>query len=162
MNYLMRGIGVLTAVGTISLLAFSLPPNEARGDSGDDLMPRLTHKAWQQECGSCHLAYPPTLLPKASWQGLMTGLDDHFGENASLDPATRTDILRFLEAHAAAAAHHRDRLVRAQARRGAGERVAAQVGRLGSQLRGLPPPGGTGQLRRRHREDSKISAHPAG
>ncbi|MEW6591787.1 MAG: diheme cytochrome c, partial [Pseudomonadota bacterium] len=76
-------------------------PNEARGDSGDDLMPRLTHQAWQQECGSCHLAYPPALLPKASWQRLMAGLDDHFGENASLDPATRADILRFLEAHAA-------------------------------------------------------------
>ncbi|MFP5403408.1 MAG: diheme cytochrome c [Gammaproteobacteria bacterium] len=101
MNYVLRGIGVLTAVGTLTLLAFSLPPKEARGDGGDDLMPRLTHKAWQQECGSCHLAYPPALLPKASWQRLMAGLDDHFGENASLDPATRADILRFLEAHAA-------------------------------------------------------------
>ncbi len=101
MNYLLRGIGVLTAVGTISLLAFSLPANEARGDGGDDLMPRLTNTNWQQECGSCHLAYPPALLPKASWQRMMAGLDQHFGENASLDPATRADILRFLEAHAA-------------------------------------------------------------
>ena len=101
MNVLMRGIGVLAAVGAISVLAFSLPANEARGDGGDDLMPRLANKAWQQECASCHLAYPPALLPKASWQRLMGGLDRHFGENASLDPATRADILHFLEAHAA-------------------------------------------------------------
>jgi hypothetical protein len=102
MNYLLRGIGVLTVVGTVSLLAFSLPSGgEARGDDGDDLMPPLAHKAWQQECASCHLAYSPTLLPRASWQRLMGGLDQHFGENASLDPATRADILRFLEANAA-------------------------------------------------------------
>ena len=36
MNYLMRGIGVLATVGAISLLAFSLPSGEARGDSGSD------------------------------------------------------------------------------------------------------------------------------
>jgi hypothetical protein len=101
MNYLLRGIGVLATVGTISLLAFSLPSGgAARADGGgDDLMPRLTHPAWQQEC--CHLAYSPALLPRASWQRLMRGLEKHFGENASLDPATQADILRFLETNAA-------------------------------------------------------------
>lgn len=103
MNYVLRGIGVLATVGTLSLLAFSLPSGgEARGDGGgDDLMPRLTHKNWQQECASCHLAYSPALLPRASWQRVMGGLEQHFGENASLDPATQADILRFLEANAA-------------------------------------------------------------
>lgn len=102
MNYLLRGIGVVAAVGTLSLLAFSLPSGgEARGDGGDDVMPRLTHKAWQQECGSCHLAYPPSMLPRASWQRVMTGLEQHFGEDASLDPATQADILKFLEKNAA-------------------------------------------------------------
>lgn len=103
MNYVLRGIGVLAAVGTMSLLAFSLPSGgQARGDSGgDDVMPRVTHKAWQQECASCHLAYSPALLPKASWRRMMGGLEQHFGENASLDPVTQADILRFLEANAA-------------------------------------------------------------
>jgi len=101
-NYLLRGIGVLATVGAVSLLAFSLPSGgEARGDGGDDVMPRLTHKAWQQECASCHIAYAPSFLPKASWRKMMGGLDQHFGDNASLDPATQADILKFLEAHAA-------------------------------------------------------------
>jgi mono/diheme cytochrome c family protein len=101
-NYLLRGIGVLAAVGAVSLLAFSLPPGgEARGDGGDDVMPRLTHQAWQQECASCHIAYAPAFLPKASWRKMMGGLDQHFGDDASLDPATQADILKFLEAHAA-------------------------------------------------------------
>ncbi len=102
MNYVLRGIGVLAVVGTLSVLAFSLPSGEARGDGGGhDLLPRPANKNWQQECSSCHLAYPPSLLPRASWRRVMGGLDQHFGENASLDPATQADILRFLEANAA-------------------------------------------------------------
>lgn len=107
MNYLLRGIGVLAVVGTVSLLAFSLPSGEARGDDGDNVLPKLTHKNWQQECASCHIAYAPSFLPKASWRRMMGGLDQHFGENASLDPATQADILRFLEANAADSGHSR-------------------------------------------------------
>lgn len=101
MNYLLRGIGVVAAVGVFSLLAFSLPSADAHGDGGGNVLPRTTNKAWQQECASCHIAYSPAFLPKASWRRLMGGLDQHFGENASLDPATQADILRFLEANAA-------------------------------------------------------------
>jgi hypothetical protein len=101
MNTLLRGIGVLAVVGTVSLLTFSLPSGEARGDGGDNVLPKLTHKNWQQECASCHLAYAPSFLPKASWRRVMGGLEQHFGENASLDPAMQADILRFLEANAA-------------------------------------------------------------
>ena len=101
MNYLLRGIGVVAAVGVASVLAFSMPSGEAHGDGGGNVLPRLANKNWQQECASCHIAYAPALLPKASWRRLMSGLDQHFGENASLDPATQADILRFLEANAA-------------------------------------------------------------
>ena len=24
--------------------------------------------AWQRECSACHFAYPPTLLPRRSWE----------------------------------------------------------------------------------------------
>ena len=101
MNYLLRGIGVVTTAGVVSVLAFSLPSGEAHGDGGDDRIPKLAHPAWQQECGSCHIAYSPALLPRASWRRVMGSLDRHFGDNASLDPAVQADILRFLEAHAA-------------------------------------------------------------
>jgi hypothetical protein len=97
MNFILRGVGVLMTVGVVSVLAFSLPSGEAHGDA----LPRLTHKAWQQECTSCHIAYAPAFLPRASWRRVMVGLDQHFGENASLDPVTQADILRFLETHAA-------------------------------------------------------------
>ena len=44
------------------------------------------------ECGSCHMVYPAQLLPPASWQKIMGGLDDHFGENAEVDVTTRQDL----------------------------------------------------------------------
>jgi len=51
---------------------------------------------YQAECGSCHLAYPPGMLPPASWQKLLTGLDAHFGQNAEVDAATRARLGSFL------------------------------------------------------------------
>jgi hypothetical protein len=52
------------------------------------------------ECGVCHLAYPPQFLPARSWERIMDGLADHFGDNAEL-PATEAHNLRaYLAANA--------------------------------------------------------------
>ena len=61
----------------------------------------------QQECASCHLAYPPGLLPAASWARLMDNLPRHFGTDASLDAASVQEISRWLQAHATDGAGHR-------------------------------------------------------
>lgn len=53
------------------------------------------------ECGDCHLAYAPWLLPAQSWRAVMGSLADHFGDNAELDAQTADAILTFLERHAA-------------------------------------------------------------
>ena len=54
-------------------------------------------KVYIEECGACHLAYPPGLLPAESWRDMMDGLADHFGENAELDKATASDIASYLD-----------------------------------------------------------------
>jgi len=56
---------------------------------------------YQEECGSCHFAYQPGLLPAASWTKLIAGLSDHFGENAELAPNTATQLRDYLVANAA-------------------------------------------------------------
>ena len=58
------------------------------------------HPAYKVECGSCHVAYPARLLPPASWQRLMAGLDRHFGSDASLDAQAQEEISRYLAANA--------------------------------------------------------------
>lgn len=56
----------------------------------------VENPVYKQECASCHMAYPPGLLPGRSWEKMMASLDDHFGENAELDSATAADLTRFL------------------------------------------------------------------
>ncbi len=67
---------------------------------GKPLMPAQINANWQQECAACHLAFPPGLLPAASWTKLVAGLDKHFGVDASLDPTQASDINAFLVQHA--------------------------------------------------------------
>jgi cytochrome b len=56
---------------------------------------------YAQECGSCHMAYPPSLSPSARWIAIMDGLPDHFGEDASLDPGLTSRIRAYLTMNAA-------------------------------------------------------------
>src|SRR5512145_8689 len=60
----------------------------------------LTNRLYRDECGSCHVAYPPPLLPKASWQAIIAGLDKHFGTDATLDAKAAKEIQAYLEANA--------------------------------------------------------------
>ena len=73
--------------------------------------------AYIQECGSCHLAYPPNMLPKASWRRVMQRLDKHYGSDASLDVATQKRIDDWLQTHGgqgkrAREEPHQDRITR--------------------------------------------------
>ena len=59
------------------------------------------NKLWREECGSCHVAYHPTLLPARSWTRLMQNQNDHFGEALGLDATTTAAILSFLQKYSA-------------------------------------------------------------
>lgn len=86
----------------VLLLAFGM--NLAHADSGRMAVP--DNAKWKEECGSCHIAYPPKLLTADGWQKMMGGLDKHFGANAELDAADNRDILAFLQRHAGSGPRH--------------------------------------------------------
>ena len=67
---------------------------------GRDVDPALS-ATYKEECGSCHFAYQPGLLPEQSWKGIMTGLNDHFGDNAELEQPVLDQISQYLTANAA-------------------------------------------------------------
>jgi len=56
---------------------------------------------WRNECGGCHQAYHPQLLPARSWHQLLVQQDDHFGESLGLDEATIAELMQFHETYAA-------------------------------------------------------------
>jgi hypothetical protein len=78
--------------------AFFVPASHAERE-----MFRIDNPAYQAECASCHIAYPPQLLPGASWRTLMSDLANHFGSDASVDVETAKAIQSYLEANAGAA-----------------------------------------------------------
>ena len=79
--------------GTFAIvLALATPM--AWADGNGRMVPLLPQ--YKQECAACHTAYPPTLMPAASWKRIMVSLDRHFGTDASLDAATAATIETFL------------------------------------------------------------------
>jgi len=78
----------------------------SRGTSGSDVAP-ATNPQYTAECGACHFAYQPGLLPARSWKRIMSGLDDHFGENAELTPELLDSLTRYLVENAADHAPHK-------------------------------------------------------
>ncbi len=52
-------------------------------------------------CGSCHLPYRADLLPKASWEALLNGMDDHFGQAVALEEAQKAALAAYLGGNAA-------------------------------------------------------------
>lgn len=87
-------LAVLAVMGTSAIWAAArVPP---RG-----LTVTAPHPAFETECADCHQLYHPSLLTGAEWQALMATLSDHFGEDASLSPATTQSITNHLIRHGA-------------------------------------------------------------
>ena len=80
----------------LAALALAVPMAWADGVP----VPRQALPAYTQECGSCHMAFAPGLLPAASWQRIMNGLGRHYGTDASLDAASAQKIGAWLQSNA--------------------------------------------------------------
>jgi hypothetical protein len=82
---------LILAVGGTTLLIAQAPAND------EAIFPMPTGKTYVNECGSCHTAYAPGLLPARSWRKMMGELENHFGEDASLADPQQLEILKALE-----------------------------------------------------------------
>lgn len=89
----------LLALGTLAIAAAGIGTLAARPPLG--VPTAALDPVYAEECAACHVAYHPSLLPRASWNALFDGLDDHFGEDASLDPATTERLRAWVLANAA-------------------------------------------------------------
>ena len=54
---------------------------------------------YEKECGACHFAYHPSMGTAALWTGILNGLSDHFGEDASLPDETRAKLAAYISAN---------------------------------------------------------------
>lgn len=67
----------------------------------DQRQPLASNILYQKECADCHMAYPATLHTSESWLKLMSDLENHFGEDASLADAKVKAITPYLQANSA-------------------------------------------------------------
>ena len=74
---------------------------ERHGKRDHDSIKPVSNTIYRQECGACHFAYQPELLPSASWRKLVAALDDHFGESVAFDDGSKSAILDYLTANGA-------------------------------------------------------------
>jgi mono/diheme cytochrome c family protein len=83
------------AAACLALAGATRAEERGEGEGRAPLLPK-----YQQECSACHMAYPPRMLPAASWQRLMAHLPQHFGTDASMDPRTVAELTTWLTANA--------------------------------------------------------------
>ncbi|MGH6939400.1 cytochrome b/b6 domain-containing protein [Hypericibacter sp.] len=93
--------GLATAVMAILLVGIAPAVIRMTGWPAAGVPDRPLDRAYARECGACHVAYHPSLLPAANWNVIMDELARHFGEDAELDPATAQSIRTYLIANAA-------------------------------------------------------------
>ena len=88
------------ALGLLALFFSAILLGRAQAGGGH-FYPPVTDAVVREECGSCHLAFPASMLPKSSWTKMMGDLESHFGDDASVDATTTEHITRYLVADAA-------------------------------------------------------------
>jgi hypothetical protein len=96
-----RVIRTMWLAGAALGLASAASAGDGHRSRAVPLLPR-----YQQECASCHIAYPAGLLPSSSWKRLIEGLPKHFGTDASVDAATAQELSTWLQAHSADTRRH--------------------------------------------------------
>lgn len=97
-----------TRLAAAALVATSCVPALAANDRFDKESPDSTNgfmpvrdPLYIKECGACHTAYLPGLLPARSWELHMSRLERHFGENVTLPADKHAAIRNYLVDHAA-------------------------------------------------------------
>ncbi|MDI1246217.1 MAG: diheme cytochrome c [Rhodoferax sp.] len=88
------------ALGLLVIGFSALVLGRAQAGGGHFYAP-VTDAVVKEECGSCHLAFAPSMLPARSWTRMMGDLQHHFGADASVDPVTAKKITDYLTTHAA-------------------------------------------------------------
>jgi hypothetical protein len=88
------------ALGLLVAGFFALVLGRAQA-GGSHYFPPVADPLVKAECGSCHLAFAPSMLPARSWQKMMGDLKNHFGDDASVDPALAAQITEYLLGNAA-------------------------------------------------------------
>lgn len=100
-NSVNLSLAILLLIGGVYLYADEHESGRIRQTKPLSKQEQASATLYQKECGSCHMAYQPSFLPQRSWDKTMRGLDNHFGTDATMDPADHRTIQNYLMANSA-------------------------------------------------------------
>lgn len=61
----------------------------------------VDNQLYIKECGSCHFAYQPGLLPSSSWNKIMSNLGNHYNNDASISATNLQTLTKYLNDNSA-------------------------------------------------------------
>ncbi len=86
-------LGVLAAGAAMIAALAELP--------GRGVPPAALDPVFAEQCGACHLAFPPSLAPASTWNGILADLQHHFGADATLSAEQVAHLRAWLDANSA-------------------------------------------------------------
>jgi hypothetical protein len=92
-------VGHPLALVAVPILVVGITAGVRAGDDEDerDAPFNIENTAYREECGGCHVPYPPELLSRESWADIVSNLNDHFGSNANIDSDSARKISEYLQ-----------------------------------------------------------------
>ncbi len=81
------------------LLAWAVTGAATAAD--EPALPPVPEGPYSSDCGRCHIPFSAGLLPALSWERIMFGLKDHFGQPVELSPQSTRAIYDYLLTNAA-------------------------------------------------------------
>ena len=86
-------LGVLAAGAAVIAALAELP--------GRGVPPAALDPMFEEQCGACHLAFPPSAAPASTWNGILADLQHHFGADATLSAEQVEHLRAWLDANSA-------------------------------------------------------------
>jgi cytochrome b len=83
----------LALFASVAVFAYAIIAAKPAEPSGE------AYALYKKECASCHFAYPSNLYTKASWDGMMETLENHYGEDATITEEKQKIITEYLLAN---------------------------------------------------------------
>ncbi len=91
----------LRLISLLPIIVF-FPAGAFPGDHSErKTLPRVTNDVYKANCGSCHFAYQPGLLPAKSWLKIIDAQGGHAGGALSLDDKAKAEIRTYLTRNSA-------------------------------------------------------------
>ena len=98
---------LITLTMTVTLFIHAMPLLADDDDDSNPGVAPIDNSFYVKECGVCHFAYQPGLLPARSWQQLMANIENHFDENAELETDEQKTLTDYLVNNAADFSKHK-------------------------------------------------------